>query len=99
MSARASRANRRDRNEAELVSFWNRLDCVWIPQEPGAGFDGILIAPNGVHIVEVKNAAYAWELTHDESLMKIRIQEAGQEYRVIQTLEEAARLIDYEIEA
>ena len=90
---RASHANRRDQNEPPIVEVLRRLGCVVIQMQPGAGFDLLVIARNGVHLVEVKNPAYAFELTHYESLLKINVEAIGGEYHVIQSLEDAVRLV------
>jgi hypothetical protein len=90
---RASHANRRDQNEPPIIELLRRLGCVVIQMQPGQGFDLLVIAWNGVHLVEVKNPAYAFELTHDEALLKIRVEAIGGEYHVIQTPEDAARLV------
>jgi hypothetical protein len=97
MSVRASRASKRDRNEPAIISLLHRLGAQVIQLEPGQGADLIVIAENGIHICEVKNPAYKWELTQDESLMKMRVERVGQQYHILQTVEDAARLLGREV--
>lgn len=85
--------DKRDANEAELVSFWKRCGCIWIPQDRRAGFDGLLVAWSGIYIVEVKNPAGKNRLTEAEKRCKAEIESTGQAYNIIRTVEEAARLI------
>jgi hypothetical protein len=94
---RPSRANRRDANEGPIVELWRNMGAIWIPQQPGAGFDGVLIAQNGIHLVEVKNAQTRWKLTPDELALKAIVEATGQRYNVIETIEDAARMIDREV--
>lgn len=93
MGSRASHANRRDKNESAIVEAFRRCACTVIPMQPGQGFDLLVIAPNGIHLVEVKNSDYSWELTQPESLLKIQAEQVGQVYSVIETVEDALRLI------
>jgi len=92
---RPSYSNRRDLNEPAIVELFRRVGCIVIPMQPGQGCDLLVIAKNGIHIVEVKNNAYAWELTHQEALLKIQVERLGQAYHIIQTVEEAAALADF----
>jgi hypothetical protein len=94
---RPSRANRRDANEGPIVAFWRGFGCFWLPLIPGQGADGVLIAQNGIHLVEVKNAQTRWKLTPDELALKAIVEATGQRYNVIETIEDAARLIDREV--
>jgi hypothetical protein len=94
---RPSRANRRDKNEPPIVEYLQRAGCEVIQMQPGQGCDLIVIAQNGVHVVEVKNPDYKWELTAAESMMKLRIEQNGQRYNVIETIEDAARMINREV--
>jgi hypothetical protein len=93
MTVRVAHASRRDKNEKELVDFWRSAGCIWIPLQPGQGADGILIGITGTFIVEVKNPEYMWELTKEESMLKIQMEQCGQSYNIVQTLGDAARLI------
>ena len=77
--------------------MFERLGAVVIPMQPGQGFDLLVIAANGTHLVEVKNPAYKWELTKEESLMKIRVEQAGQKYNIIEDTAEAAVLVGHTV--
>ena len=87
------RLNRRDANEAGLVQFWRALGCEWIEMSRHAGFDGVLVALNGVHIVEVKNPARRWTLTEAEQQRKAAVEQAGGRYNIVETDDDARRLI------
>ena len=91
---RPSRANRRDLNEAAIVSFWRCVGCYWIPFVPGQGADGLLFALNGVHLVEIKNPETSWKLTPEELALKSSVERMGHKYNVIQTLDEAQGLVE-----
>ena len=87
------RAAKRDRNEKPIIDYWKSCGCIWIPMQPGQGFDGLLIDSTGLYIVEIKNAEYKWQLTTDEAQLKAEVESMGQKYYVIQSLDEAAKLI------
>jgi hypothetical protein len=97
MPSRSSRANRRDENESAIVSFWRDLGCDWIEQSIDAGFDGLLFAPNGMHIVEIKNPLKKWKLTDRELITKSNVEFHGEEYHIVQTIEDSARVVGREI--
>ena len=90
-------ASRRDSNEREIVNFWRRVGCDWIPQSREAGFDGLLFAPNGMHIVEIKHPDTRNDLTPRERTTKKNVEFHGDKYNIITTLAEAAALIGMEI--
>jgi hypothetical protein len=90
--------NKRDKNEPEIVKFWRSCGAEWIPMQPGQGFDGLLIDVSGLYIVEIKNSKYAWELTEAESLLSQKVQKMGSEYHVIQSIQDAARLIGLDVD-
>ena len=85
--------NRRDNNEADILDLWKALGCHWIPQPRQNGFDLVLIARNGAHIVEIKNPARKWELTEAEQRRKAKVEAAGGTYHIIQTYDDARRLV------
>ena len=85
--------NNRDKNEKALVELWAASGCVWIQQMAGQGCDGILIAPNGVHIVEIKNPEYKWDLTDTEKETKKMVEFVGQKYNIIENDEQALELV------
>ena len=85
--------NRRDANEADILDLWRALGCHVIPQPRQNGFDLVLVARNGVHVVEIKNPARRWELTDAERARKAKIEAAGGVYHIITTHDEARRLV------
>lgn len=85
--------NRRDNNEARLVELWERSGCIWIPQDRHKGFDGVLLAPNGNHIIEIKNPDENWKLTPAEEKRKAQLEAAGYVYNIIQTDNDALALL------
>ena len=90
---RPSRANRRDANEPEIVEFWRACGCLWIPMQPGQGFDGLLISSNGIHMVEIKNGQTNWKVTREENDLWGRMVDLHQDYSIIENLDQAIRLI------
>ena len=86
------RADRRDLNEAEYVSLWHSLGYVWVPMKPGQGFDGLLITPREIMIVEVKNPDHKWKLTKCERDVKEEVERLGQTYHIVEHLEDAEYL-------
>ena len=86
------RADRRDNNEAEYLELWKGLGYVWVAMKPGQGFDGLLVTPTGIHIVEIKNGNYKWKLTDCERKVKEQVEHMGQEYHIIDCLEDAKYL-------
>lgn len=80
------KADRRDANEAEYVELWTGLGYEWIPMKPGQGFDGLLVTPLDIYVVEVKNGERKWELTDCERKTKKRIENLGQEYHICDSL-------------
>lgn len=85
--------NRRDANEAGILDLWRALGCHVVPQPRQNGFDLVLVARNGVHLVEIKNPARRWELTEQEQRRKEKIEAAGGVYHIITTYDEARKLI------
>jgi len=58
------------------------------------GYDLVIVCPRtGVHIVEIKNPAYEWELTPAEKKRKAEVEAAGGRYNIIETDEQARRLV------
>ena len=88
--------NRRDSNEAELVAFWRAAGCLWIPMNRLAGFDGLLVDRSGLYIVEVKRPGHA-NLTQAERELRDKVEDMGGCYNVVQTVQDAARLIGLEV--
>ena len=57
--------------------------------KPGQGFDGLLITPHAIHIVEIKNGKRKWSLTDCEQQTKERIEALGQSYDIVENLDDA----------
>ena len=87
------RLNRRDENERQLVEFWRAMGCHWVEMSRHAGFDGVLVALNGTHIVEVKNPARRWALTAAEVARKQAVEAAGGVYHIVETDDDARKVI------
>lgn len=85
--------NKRDVNEPGLIALWRGAGCVVKQMDKDAGFDLLVIAPNGVHIVEVKNPVYHWKLTEAEQVTRAEVMALGQAYNVIVWKSEALALI------
>jgi Holliday junction resolvase len=85
--------DKRDANEKEIARFLERVGCEVIRQDRHAGFDLLVIAPAGIYVCEVKNPARAWTLTDAEKEMQARIEQIGQKYNIIETVEDAAKLV------
>lgn len=89
----AHEKNRRDDNEQDIVAVIRAAGCEWVQMDRHAGFDGLIVSPRtGVHICEVKNPAYNWELTKREAALKKRVEAVGGIYHIIEYPEQAARL-------
>jgi len=84
--------NGRDANEPELVKFWKQLGYKWIPMRAGQGFDGLLITPLNIYIVEIKNPAKKWKLEDNEKKLKEDVEYFGHEYHIIETMQDAEYL-------
>jgi len=80
-----------DRNKAEIAEAARACGCCWIDQDVYAGFDAVLVAPNGIHIVEVK-ASVNYKLTDSEIMTKAMVENVGQKYNVVITVEEVLKL-------
>jgi len=83
------RADRRDINERKIVDFWKALGYEWIAAKPGQGFDGLLVTRLDVHIVEIKNPQRKWKLTDCERECKEAVERLGQQYHIVETMEDA----------
>lgn len=89
---RPSRANKRDANEGPIVEAWRACHCALIEMQPGQGCDWIVVAPNGVHIVEIKRPG-KWTLTPDELRTKCETEAAGGKYNIVETVADALRMV------
>ena len=87
--------NRRDANESELVAVWQDFGALWIPMTRDTGFDGVLVYRGLNHIVEIKNPARKWELTDAEKKRKAEVEAAGGAYNIVQTKNDALRLLGF----
>ena len=84
-----------DANRIEIVDVWRALGCIWIDADEYAGCDGFLIAPNGVHIVEIKNPRRDWSLTPREKQCQRKVEQMGQKYNIVMYPEYAAVLAGF----
>ena len=84
--------NKRDANEGPIVELWRAAGCELIQLRPGQGADWVVIASNGVHVVEIKNPD-GWQYTDAELALKNSAEELGQRYETVFTIEDAARMI------
>jgi hypothetical protein len=88
------RANRRDDNEAAIVEYWREQGCLWIPQGREAGFDGVLIIPDGrICLVEIKNCRQYWKMTDAELGRRGELLIRGVILHIITNLEDAKVLL------
>lgn len=85
--------NKRDLNEAKIIEIWCGLGYTWLQMKPGQGFDGLLVTPQGMYIVEIKNPDEYWELTDSEKKLAESIEIMGQTYHIIESTEDALKLI------
>jgi hypothetical protein len=89
-------AQKRDKNEPEIVAALRAVGCVWIAMDKSAGFDGIVISPrNGVHIFEIKNPCENWTLTPAEEKRRAEVIAACGVYNVVLGVEQALMIADY----
>ena|SRR3990167_9388758 len=87
----------RDSNEAEIIQFLRATGARVQQMTERAGFD-LLVTCELHYIVEVKNPARKWKLTEAEAKTKQEIESAGGRYHIVETVEQAARVIGWEIE-
>ena len=85
--------NKRDANEAEIVEYLRFVGCVIIQMSKDAGFDMVVTRGSRNHIVEIKNPAVKWKLTDAEKSRKAEIEYAGGRYWVIETVDQAAKML------
>jgi hypothetical protein len=86
---------RPDVNKKAIVEVWRLLGCVWVDADEYSGLDGFLIAPNGIHAVEIKNPDRNWKLTQAEAKRKDQIERLGQKYNFILRTNEAITLAGF----
>ena len=86
------KADRRDNNEKEIVQFWQALGYAWIAAKPGQGFDGLLVTPLDIYVIEIKNPRRNWKFTECEQRTKDMIEALGQEYHVVEDMHDAEYL-------
>ena len=85
-------AQKRDVNEAELIALWRGVGCVVIPMDKNAGFDLLVIHRGEVYIVEIKQEG-KYHLTEAEKSRCIQVELSGVPYSIIQTADDALRMI------
>jgi len=75
----------RDTNEKDLCTLVTVLGGLFVKMHESAGFDLVVIFPNGSHVVEVKNPASNWKFTPAERATKKSVEAAGGIYHVVET--------------
>lgn len=89
MPSTARRAQRRDRNEKDLVQLARSLGAHWNYLEAGQGADGVLVNKYGVMFyVEIKDpnkSPSERKLTDDENALRTEIDQRGGRYEVVET--------------
>jgi len=89
------RKNDRDTNEKAIIRALRAAGCIVRQMDRHAGFDLLVVSPfTGIHIVEIKNPAYKWHLTENEEDFQGLVESVDQTYWVIQTVDEALKMID-----
>ena len=76
---------KRDINEKDLCTLIVTIGGRYIKMHETAGFDLVVIFPNGTHLVEVKNPERKWKLTTAEQDTKDEVEAAGGVYHIVQT--------------
>lgn len=90
------RPSRRDDNESGLVLIWRQCGAFWLPMPREAGFDGLLCFRGVPYVVEVKDGnkpPSARKLTPRELEVKAALEARGVTYYVIETEDQALRLV------
>lgn len=87
-------AQRRDNNEAEIIAHAKRLGCAVISMDKSAGFDLLVIGPDGrPHIVEVKNPAAKWKIEPAEQKRREQVEAVGGKYHIVFTPDDLSRIL------
>ena len=93
------RAQRKDRNQGEVVAVFRRCGCVVVPMSREAGFDLLvgLSGGRGWVCVEVKDGELppsARRLTEAEVEFRVLCKSKGLPYRVVETIEDALDVVE-----
>ncbi len=91
------RAAKVDRNQPEIVKALRDIGaCVIITSQLKNAFDILVIAKGKVYIVEIKDGLLppsSRRLTEGELKCKAKVEAAGGKYHVINSIEEAIKLV------
>jgi hypothetical protein len=92
------RANRVDANQTEIVDALRKAGAEWIPTsgDPSIGFDGLVAFRGVLHIAEIKDGSKppsGRKLTDRERKRKEQVEYKGVKYNVIESKEDALKLI------
>lgn len=85
-------AQRRDKNEQEIVQALRCLGCCVIQMDKSAGFD-LLVIRQHVYIIEVKMPDKRDALTDSEMSTKRNVESCGGRYHVATSIEEALAIV------
>ena len=83
----------RDANEKDITDILARCKIPYCLMPPTAGFDLLVFAPY-VELWEIKNPLRKWTLTKAEQIMKSYCEDYGIPYRVIETQEQAIKIVE-----
>jgi hypothetical protein len=90
--------HRKDDNQRDVEQALARAGALWIDctGDPCIGFDGLIAFRGKLFVVEVKDGAKvpsARRLTKGESTRKFELEMKGVEYNVVESVDEALKLI------
>jgi hypothetical protein len=86
-------AQRRDKNEMDIVNAARTFGGLVLPMDRRAGFDLLIVTEYGNLIVEVKDPGENWRLTKHEESMRVEVTKSGGDYYIVETVEEMVDLV------
>jgi hypothetical protein len=86
-------AQKRDTNEAELITIWRGVGALVIPMDKSAGFDLLVIHRGKVYVVEVKQPGKRYRLTDAERARCTEVEAVGVPYNIVQTADDALEML------